>query len=212
MLVVAEHVLVGDGTQGAQVPFCMMVLSDQVRRKVLPPGVTCRLLLPCSPGPRSFSLWEADDTNALAAYLANVPSQTFTLHVVEESGAFGLAEGGSVLSALEAARTQAGRSLKEWDTKYHVSDKAAAASHRACEAAREVDSKLKISESCASSWASVKAASASLASQAKAKLREFEGGTGQHQPLDEALLDVDGPGDEDDDDSQRQAFAGLRRS
>jgi len=210
MLVMAEHSVVGDdAVGGAQVPFCMMVLSDQVRRKALPPGLSCRLLLPCASVSHSFSLWETTgDTHALAAHLAGIPSQTFTLHVVEESGAYGLSESGSVLSALGAARDKAGKSLHEWDAKYHVSDKAAAASHRACEAAREVDSKLKISESCASSWATVKAASASLASQAKAKLREFEGGTQRHQSLDDALLDLDDPGEIDDD----KGFGGLRRS
>jgi len=221
MLVMAHHHIVpGDGEsarcesrRGAQVPFCVMILMDQIKRGALPPGINCRMLVPCI-GAHAFSLWEAADTDALAAHLASVPSQTFTLHVVEETGAFGLAEGGgSVLASLEAARSKASSSLHSLDATYHVSEKAAAATHMAREAAREVDSKYKISESCASSWATVKAASASLASQAKAKLHKL--GTGppasasaaEHQPLHEALLDLDEPATAEEND---RAFAGLR--
>ncbi|CAG9466122.1 unnamed protein product [Pedinophyceae sp. YPF-701] len=103
----------------AKVPFSMMLLTDLVKSRKVPPEHRCRMVVPCS-GPVSVSLWDTSDAAALLAWLDEGLSGycESEVHPVVEEHCIGL--------ALELTRARAAEQFENRTSKaVHAVDKIA---------------------------------------------------------------------------------------
>ncbi|GAX76139.1 hypothetical protein CEUSTIGMA_g3582.t1 [Chlamydomonas eustigma] len=91
VLVLALHKI---EVENAMVPLSMIVLTDYIKRRSLPPDLKCRMVLPS--GSVSISLWDTSSLVSLQEWLditlaASEPGLVSTCHEVQEDFSYGIA-------------------------------------------------------------------------------------------------------------------------